>query len=724
MSSGYVEPDIYTGSATLNKLYSSVNSTHYTLVYRCRGCFEWNQAGSTGGQPSTQGYFLLGWANAYSGLDDPSSVNASMTIQHDSQGLVPFGTPSLAVQASYSTWATKTFGGSDPTGGPTTTKPPTTTTKPTTTTIPGNPAPTDTYDYIIVGAGAAGLVVADKLSEAGKKVVLIERGPPSSYRWGGRIQPDWLKSSNVTRFDVPGLDNEIWHNSAGIACSDIDQMAGCVLGGGVAVNAGLWFRVPDADWDYNFPSGWKSGDIGAAASRVFNRIPGTEVPSVNGQLYGNWGYDLLSKALQTAGWTSVKANSAPNSKNKAFSHPPFMYINGERGGPMATYLVSANARKNFKLLMNTDIKRVVRTGGKITGVEAVAYGSGGYTGTFKVTPNTGRVILSAGTFGSARILMRSGIGPADMLSVVQKSADGPTMIPSTSFINLPVGSNLNDHVNTDTVISHPSINFYDYYEAYNSPIPADANLYLKSRSGMLAQSAPNIAPVFWETITPSDGIQRQLQWTARCEGSLGAPNEFSMTISQYLGRGSTSRGRMTIDTNLNTIVSTVPYLRTAGDVEAVTKGIANLQAALGKVANLKFLSPAPGQSASDFVSSVSPSSCYPFSTTNRANSNTVPHLHLGTSRQPLDRHRKDGHGRRPQRRDRSRRHEHQVSLAHLHPHALSIENITDHHVYRVYGTDNLFVVDASIIPGMMTTNPSAMIATLAEHAVSKILALK
>ena len=42
---------------------------------------------------------------------------------------------------------------------------------------------------------------------------------------------------------------------------------------------------------------------------------------------------------------------------------------------------------------------------------------------------------------------------------------------------------------------------------------------------------------------------------------------------------------------------------------------------------------------------------------------------------------------------------------------------------KVYGTDNLFVVDASIIPGMMTTNPSGMIATLAEHAAVKIAAL-
>lgn len=57
------------------------------------------------------------------------------------------------------------------------------------------------------------------------------------------VGPDWLSDSNLTRFDVPGLCNEIWVDSAGIACSDVDVMAGCVVGGGTAVNSGLWWKV-------------------------------------------------------------------------------------------------------------------------------------------------------------------------------------------------------------------------------------------------------------------------------------------------------------------------------------------------------------------------------------------------------------------------------------------------------------------------------------------------
>lgn len=56
----------------------------------------------------------------------------------------------------------------------------------TATTYSSKPVPTGvTYDYIVVGGGAAGVPIADKLSEAGKSVLLIEKGPASSGRWGG-----------------------------------------------------------------------------------------------------------------------------------------------------------------------------------------------------------------------------------------------------------------------------------------------------------------------------------------------------------------------------------------------------------------------------------------------------------------------------------------------------------------------------------------------------------
>jgi cellobiose dehydrogenase (acceptor) len=150
-----------------------------------------------------------------------------------------------------------------------------------------------TYDFIIVGSGAGGIPAAAKLAESGKKVLLIERGPASSGRHGGTMKPDWLSGTNLTRFDVPGLDNEIWVNSEGVACTDYSVMAGCVLGGGTAVNAGLWWNPDPLDFDEGFPEGWKHADIEPAISRAFEKIPYNERPSKDGELYKAQGYNIV-----------------------------------------------------------------------------------------------------------------------------------------------------------------------------------------------------------------------------------------------------------------------------------------------------------------------------------------------------------------------------------------------------------------------------------------------
>lgn len=104
-----------------------------------------------------------------------------------------------------------------------------------------------TYDYIIVGSGASGIPLADRLSESGKSVLLIERGFASSGRWGGHWKPSWLEGTNLTRFDVPALAQLVWTDgvdNAGIFCDDgSPSPAGCLLGGGPAINAGQFYMV-------------------------------------------------------------------------------------------------------------------------------------------------------------------------------------------------------------------------------------------------------------------------------------------------------------------------------------------------------------------------------------------------------------------------------------------------------------------------------------------------
>lgn len=640
-------PDDYTGNATLTMISQTVTDTDFTIIYRCQWCWIWNQNGAEGQQlPLEPSVEVIGWAQN-------SKVFAGTWSFHDKgQNQFPISVAD-ARNANYSDWAKLAAPSGTPIATPSGLTPSATPTGPA--GCVGTPAPTDSYDYIVVGGGAGGIPVADKLSESGKSVLLIEKGPPSLARFGGTMGPTWATSNNLTRFDIPGLCNQIWHDSAGVACTDIDQMAGCVLGGGAAVNAALWWKPVDVDFDYNFPSGWKAADVAPAIERVFKRIPGTDTPSMDGVRYKQEGFDVLSGALGADGWKSVVANDQQNQKNRVYSHSPFMYENGQRQGPLGAYLPTALARKNFKMIMNTMVRRVVRTGSKATGVELEG-NTGGYCGTIKLNEG-GRIILSGGTFGTSKVLFRSGIGPKDQLNVVKKSAvDGSTMIGESDWINLPVGQNLNDHVNTDLVIRHPNISFYDFYEAWDTPIEADKDLYLTKRSGILAQSAPNIGPLAWEVINGTDGIQRQVQWTARVEGPLDS-DIHSLTISQYLGRGTTSRGALSINGALSIFVSKNPYLQTQADTDAVIAGIKSMMSSIKKNPAIEFEVPAGNMTVEAYVASLPKTA-----SARRAN-----HW-IGTAKIGTDSGLTGG-----------------TSVVDLNT--------------QVYGTDNIHVVDAGLFPG-------------------------
>lgn len=533
---GYQAPPVYTGNAKLTQISSSQNETTYEVIYRCQNCFTWNAGGTNVTSQTSQGTLVLGRAQALKSVGNAGCPDRITFGFHDN-GYGQFGAPLDGIpQSSYSSWAalaTKAVstncgaasttsatasptstplanGTASATGTANGTVSATPTSSATSVTLTATPTPSatgscaalpsgataPTYEYIIVGAGAGGIPLADRLTAAGHSVLLIEKGPPSSGRYGGTMKPEWLVGTNLTRFDVPGLCNQIWHDSTGIACDDTDQMAGCVLGGGTAVNAGLWWKPNPKDWDYNFPAGWKSSDVAGATNRAFQRIPGTTTPSTDGKLYRQEGFNVLASGFNQSGWAYVTPNDHPDQKNHTYGHTTYMFSHGERGGPLATYLATAAQRKLFTLWTNTSVTRVVRAGGHAVGVETECYGPGGKAGTVNVTPLYGRVIVSAGTFGSAKLLMRSGIGPADQLAIVKGSEkDGATMISSDSWIDLPVGYNLVDHVNTDTIITHPDVVFYDFYQAWDDPIPSDESAYLNNRTGILAQAAPNIGPM-------------------------------------------------------------------------------------------------------------------------------------------------------------------------------------------------------------------------------------
>lgn len=258
----------------------------------------------------------------------------------------------------------------------------------------------------------------------------------------------------------------------------------------------------------------------------------------------------------------------------------------------------------------------------------------------------------------------------------------PRRQPQRKFLpsHIPTLPNLTITSQTDIVITSPSVISYNWTGAYSSPIPSDALSYLTNRTGPLTQCGSDLNPMIWEPLIAPDGFYRQLQWTARVDTSLGVanPNGTNMVLSNYLGLGQWTRSRTTIDSNLTMHAGSMSIAANAADRAAIISGLDDMRGVLGNITDLTILQPAGNITSAAYVDSTQHAA--------------VNHW-VGTCKMGVDDGRMGG------------------------------EAVVDPDA-KVYGMDNLFVVDASVLPGLTTANPSAMIVVVAERAAERILALR
>ncbi|KAJ7198737.1 cellobiose dehydrogenase [Mycena pura] len=661
-----VLPDVYPGPIITTLPHSFVNSTHWKWVFRCQNCTSWLGGSIDPGAEAA----VPAWCASSIPVDDPSDPGTSMVQHTDCKtfGFYFFEFASAHVSADvYNNWAA---GGSGGGGGITTTTTTTTSVLPTRTATP--------VDYIIVGSGPGGIITADRISQAGKSVLLLERGGPSTGQTGGTYQPNWAKGTSLTKFDIPGLfesmftdANDFWW------CKDITVFAGCLLGGGTSVNGALYWLPSDNDFStqVGWPQQWTNHQPYTAMLKA--RLPPTDAPSKDGKRYLEQVSNVVADLLIPQGYRNVTINDSPNAKDHVYGYSAYDFIGGQRGGPVATYLQTALARPNFKLQLFTNVLNVVRNGSQITGV--TTNDTSVLNGFYPLNPN-GRVILSGGSYGSARLLFRSGIGPPDMLSIVANDpVAGPNLPPQSQWINLPVGFNVSDNPSINLVFTHPSVDAYDNWaDVFTDPPAADAAQYLANRSGIMAQASPRLN--FWSALGASDGVTRWMQGTAR-PGAASVTTTLNynasqmFTITGYLSAGIKSRGRLGINAAMNGMPLVNPWLVDPADKSTLIQGLNNIISTVSLVPGLQLIMPDNTMTMAQYVDNYDPAT---MDSNHWVGSNII-----GT---------KAG------------------------------EAVVDVNT-KVFGTNNLFVVDASIIPSLPYGNPHGTLMSVAEQAAAKILAL-
>jgi choline dehydrogenase-like flavoprotein len=293
----------------------------------------------------------------------------------------------------------------------------------------------DTFDFIVVGAGSAGCVLANRLSANGKHSVLVlEAGGNDNWIWFhipvgylfaiGNPRADWLYKTQ----SEPGLNGRA-----------LNYPRGKVIGGGSAINAMIYMRGQSTDYDRWRDSGlpgWGWDDVLPVFKSHEDYFRGAS--SLHGA-GGEWRVDSPRMRWQVLdAWREAAAQSGIPSvddfntgSNEGCDYYQINQKNGLRWSAAKGFLKPALKRPNLSLRTHALAEKLILEGGRVTGITVREQG----------VPRTytarREVILSAGAVATPALLERSGIGNPAMLKGI--GVDVAHTLPG-------VGANLQDHL--------------------------------------------------------------------------------------------------------------------------------------------------------------------------------------------------------------------------------------------------------------------------------------
>ena len=353
------------------------------------------------------------------------------------------------------------------------------------------------FDYIIIGAGSAGCVLANRLSEdPDARVLLIEAGPrdlhPFIHMPAGLAKLVNKKGVNWD-YDTapePQLDNRtLW------------WPRGRVLGGSSSINAMCYIRgVPGDydDWAAAGASGWDWNGVlpyfrrSERNSRGDDALHGSMGPLYVSDLrYTNPLSSVFVEAGQQAGFARNSDFNGP--QQQGFGFYQVTQKNGARCSSAVAYLDPARERRNLHVVTGALVTRISIDNGRATGV---VYSSGGRSYHQRAVRE---VLLSGGALNSPQLLMLSGVGPADELRKhdIEVLHDAPQ-----------VGRNLQDHLDVCTLQHSTQRVTYDR----TGDLRVAFDYYLRGHSGPGSSNLAEAGGFVRSPLAPDDRADIQLHF--------------------------------------------------------------------------------------------------------------------------------------------------------------------------------------------------------------------
>ena len=385
-------------------------------------------------------------------------------------------------------------------------------------TTAANPAALRTrYDYIIVGAGASGSVIAGELSKTGADILVIESGPADTAPTIGNPSIWFYNVGGPLDFALPIKPAPEVNNRK------FNLALGHVLGGGSSINAMVWTRGMQRDydsWSNSGAKGWAFRDVLPMFKAQEDWEDGAnEWRGVGGPVHVRPPHDPHPTAravVEAAGQMGLPTLDDMNGPMRDGAGYINMNIarDGTRVSAARAFLHPNLGRANLTLLLNTNVTKVLFGGDRASGVEIAAA-----DGALRVSA-TREVILSAGTVHSAQLLMLSGVGEASTLK-------GLGIAPVADLRG--VGRNFQDHVHVSGVVSQYKGKFPDR-PADSNAVEVEVNL-----SSRIDSHGTDIILVLEQLPNASQELAAR----------FGAPLENCFTISPSLVQP-TSRGQVSL----------------------------------------------------------------------------------------------------------------------------------------------------------------------------------